>query len=184
MAEDETLFFQQFIAGLLDDDGSFPAAFAMADVLQPPFAAQGAAPNAAARRAGQYFGAPSRGNWDPDAIMTRTAREVWAAVHRPAAVAVAPHVHICDNSAQTSGDLQYAMALAAEEQRMQLDMEFARALQRLEESGAGRSDLSMDDIDASLVSDCVLVCCQYHSRPLFGPGHARAGHKVQRKGAS
>lgn len=183
MAEDETLFFQQFIAGLLDDDGTFPAAFAMADVLQPPFAAQGPATNAAARRAGQYFGAPSRGNWDPDAIMTRTAREAWAAVHRPAAGA--PHVHIRDSaSTQTSGDLQYALALAAEEQRMQLDMEFARALQRLEESGADHSDLSMDDIDAALVSDCVIVCSWYHSRPPVGPGHARTGHEVQRKGAS
>lgn len=163
MAENETPFLQQLFAGHYDEEGSFPAAFAIAEGLQTHFAFQDPAPGGR-RRAGRRFGASFEAwdpgshamtGWDPgsDVIMTGTADDAWDS---PTASA-APYVWNRE-SAQNLSDRQYAMKIAADEQRIQRDMEFAKALQRLEDAGVDPSDtiedtLGRDIVESTTVSD-------------------------------
>ena len=146
--EDEMLF-QQVVAGLFDEEGFFPGDFATdeaLEALQLHVALEDAAPNGG-RRAGRHIEEPPEA-WNPYMAMTRTANAAWAAVVKPF---VAPRVPNHE-SAQTLSDRQYAMEVAAAEQHVQLDMEFAKALQRLEDAGVDLSDTSMEARDAVLGS--------------------------------
>ena len=143
-SEDETLS-QQLIARLFDEERSFAAA----EALQLDLALHDSAPKGQ-RRAGRHSEAPPE---DQDFHM---AVSMTADLARAAAdSSIAQHLHSRDG-AQTSGDRQYAMKLAASERRFQLDIEFAKALQRLDdEDGIDLADGSIQDVEAVLGSDMV-----------------------------
>jgi hypothetical protein len=116
-SEDEMLS-QQLIARLLDEEGSLVTAEALQ--LRSPL--QDSAPKGKGRRGQHLDGSPQ--DHDDHVAIKLMANEAWAADS-----VIAQHVHD-RKSAQTASDRQYAMKLAATE----LDMEFAKALQRLEDA--------------------------------------------------
>jgi len=142
---DEELLSQQLIARLLDEEGSLAAAAA----LQVHFALQDSTPKRKGRSA-LHLGEPFE-DQDSYVAIRMMANEAWAAADS----AIAQNVHNREG-VQTSSDRQYAMRLAAAEQRDQLDLEFAKALQRLEDEGAGDiSDPSLQDVEHVLGGDVV-----------------------------
>ena len=160
-SEDEMLS-QQLIARLLDEERSFAAAeaFQLHQTLRD-------SSSKGKGRPGQHLNGPPQ-NQDSHMAMRMMANEAWGAADS----AIAQYVQYRE-SAQTSSDRQYAMRLAAAEQRGQLDMEFARALQRLEDEGEGDhlEDVSVQDVEDVLgsdmvqritVSDSLMRCGGYH----------------------
>jgi len=144
-SEDEMLS-QQLIARLLDEERSFAAA----EAFQLHQALRDSAPKGKGRP-GQHLDGPLQ-DQDSHMAIRMMANEAWAAADS----AIAQHVQHRE-SAQASSDRQYAMRLAAAEQRGQLDMEFATALQRLEDEGDGDrlADATMQDVEDVLGSDTV-----------------------------
>ena len=152
---------QQLIARLLDEEGSFVAAAA----LQLNMALQDSTPKRKGRSGQQA--AELLEDQDSHVAIQMMANEAWVAADS----AIAQHVHNREG-VQTSSDRQYAMKLAVTEQRDELDLEFAKALQRLEDEGERDiSDPSMQDVEDVLGSDMVqrimvsdsLVGCSVHS---------------------
>jgi hypothetical protein len=155
---EEEMLSQQLIARLLDEEGSLAAAAA----LQELFALQDSTPKRKGR-SGPHLGEPFE-DQDSYVAIRMMANEAWAAADST----VAQNVHNREG-VQTSSDRQYAMRLAAAEQRDQLDMEFAKALQRLEDEGgrdiSGPSMLDVEDVLGSdmvqsiMVSNSFIRCC-------------------------
>src|SRR5258706_9430383 len=142
---DEEMLSQQLIARLLDEEGSFAAAAA----LQLHFAVQDSTP----KRKGhpvRHLDEPPE-DLDSHMAIKLMANEAWAAAD--SAIAETAHNR---EGVQTLSDRQFAMKLAVAEQRDQLDLEFAKALQRLEDEGQRDiSDPSMQDVEDVLGSDMV-----------------------------
>jgi hypothetical protein len=143
-SEDEILS-EQYIARLLDEQGPL----AVAEALQLHFALQDSAQKGKGR-AGQHVDAAPL-DQDFHVAVNTTADPAWAVADS----SVTPHVHSRE-SAQTSTDQQYAMKLADAEIRARLDIEFAKALQRMEDEGVGDiADASMQDVEAVLGNEMV-----------------------------
>ncbi len=142
---DEEMLSQQLIARLLDEEGSFAAAAA----LQLHFAVQDSTP----KRKGhpvRHLDEPPE-DLDSHMAIKLMANEAWAAAD--SAIAQTTHNR---EGVQTLSDRQFAMKLAVAEQRDQLDLEFAKALQRLEDEGQRDiADPSMQDVEDVLGSDMV-----------------------------
>ena len=135
----------QLIARLLDEERFFAAG----EALQIPFTLQEPAPKGKGRPVWHLEGSPEDQNTHMDITMMED--EAWATEGS----SVAQHLYNRE-SVQTSSDRQYAMKLAAEERRIQLDMEFAKELQRLEDEGeADLSDTSMQGVESVLGGDVV-----------------------------
>ena len=158
---EEEMLSQQLIARLLDEEGSFVAAAA----LQLNMALQDSTPKRKGR-SGRRFDEPLE-DQDSHVAIQMMANEAWSAADS----AIAQHVHNREG-VQTSSDRQYAMKLSVTEQREELDLEFAKALQRLEDEGERDiADPSMQDVEDVLGSDMIQrimvsdsrVGCSVHS---------------------
>lgn len=142
---DEEMLSQQLIARMLDEEGSFATAAA----LQLHFALQDSTPKRK-RYPGWHLDEPPE-DQDSHMAIKLMANEAWAVADS----AIAQHAHNHEG-VQTLHDRQYAMKLAVADQREQLDMEFAKALQRLEDEGQRDIlDPSMQDVEDVLGGDMV-----------------------------
>lgn len=142
---DEEMLSQQLIARMLDEEGSFAAAA----TLQLHFALQDSNPKRK-QYPGRLLDEPPE-DQDSHMAIKLMANEAWAVADS----AIAQHAHNREG-VQALNDRQYAMKLASADKRAQLDMEFAKALQRLVDEGQQDiSDPSMQDVENVLGGDMV-----------------------------